>query len=121
MKSGDPHTAFLGAETKSYAQLTQLERKVLSKHQKVIVLWSIIASFSYALIWYWLPSVDSFVGSQFNLGTIQISLLISSFGAAFILTNFLWGHLNDKYWPNRIVTIGLIIAGISTFLFRYST
>ena len=121
MKSGDPHIAFLGAETKSYAQLTQLERKILSRHQKVIVLWSIIASFSYALIWYWLPSVDSFVGSQFNLGTIQISLLISSFGAAFILTNFLWGHLNDKYWPNRIVTIGLIIAGISTFLFRYST
>lgn len=121
MKNGDPRDAFLGASTKSHSELTVQEKRILSRHQKIVVAWSIIASFSYALIWYWLPSVDSFIGAQFNLDAFQIGLLISSFGAAFILTNFLWGHMNDKYWPNRIVAIGLIVAGLSTFMFRYAT
>jgi len=120
MKMGDPHDAFPRAQTRSYTQLTAQERKILSRHQRLIILWSVLASFSYALIWYWLPSVDSFIGAQFNLDTFQIGLLISSFGASFILTNFLWGHMNDEYWPNRIVTIGLVVAGLSTFLFRYA-
>ena len=107
--------------TKAYAELTEKERRILSRQQKIIVSWSIIASFTYALIWYWVPSVDSFIQKQFALTTFDVGLLISSFGAAFILTNFMWGHLNDRFRPNRVVTIGLIIAGITTFLFQYVT
>ena len=121
MKKGDPIYAYPNSKRKAFAELNETEKRILSRHQKTIIIWSITASFSYALIWYWLPSVDSFIGSQFSLSTFQIGLLISSFGAAFILTNFLWGHLNDEYWPNRIVTIGLIVAGMSTFLFTHAT
>ncbi|MEM0135504.1 MAG: MFS transporter [Thermoplasmatales archaeon] len=121
MKKGNPIYAFPDAKQKAFVELSETEKRILSRHQKTIITWSIIASFSYALIWYWFPSVDSFIGAQFSLSAFQIGLLISSFGAAFILTNFLWGHLNDEYWPNRTVTVGLIIAGLSTFLFVRST
>ncbi|MEM0127516.1 MAG: MFS transporter [Thermoplasmatales archaeon] len=121
MKKGVPEEAFPDAPKKAYAELGKDERRRLSHQQQIIVVWSIIASFSYALIWYWLPSVDSFIASQFSLDVFYVGLLISTFGGSFILTNFLWGHLNDRYWPNRIVTIGLVMAGISTFLFRYAS
>lgn len=106
---------------KSYSELTEKEHSILKRQQKIIVTWSIMASFTYALIWYWVPSVDSFIGKQFALTSFEIGLLISSFGAAFIVTNFMWGHLNDRFHPNRVVTIGLILAGISTFMFQYVT
>lgn len=121
MKKGAPEEAFPDAAKKALVELDQNEKRKLSRQQKIIVVWSVIASFSYALIWYWLPSVDSFIASQFSLNVFYVGLLISIFGGAFILTNFLWGHLNDRYWPNRIVTLGLIFAGLSTFLFKYAT
>ncbi|MGC8644988.1 MAG: MFS transporter [Thermoplasmata archaeon] len=121
MKYGDPNQAFRDAGKKAHAELSDGERRALRRQQRVIILWSIIASFSYALIWYWLPSVDSFIAGQYDLSVLYVGILISAFGGAFIVTNFLWGHLNDIYWPNRVVTVGLIVAGISTFLFRYAT
>ena len=121
MKKGVPEEAFAGVEKKAFVQLSREEKERLGNQQKIIIAWSIMASFSYALIWYWLPSVDSFIGMQFSLNGFYIGLLISAFGGAFIVTNFLWGHLNDRYWPNRVVTLGLIIAGVATFLFRYTT
>jgi len=121
MKEGIPEVAFAKAEKKAFVQLSSEEKERLRIQQKIIIAWSVMASFSYALIWYWLPSVDSFIAAQFSLSAFYVGLLISAFGGAFIVTNFLWGHLNDRYWPNRVVTIGLIVAGLSTFLFKYTT
>lgn len=118
-QTGTENTNF--GQSKSYSELTDREIGVLHRQQKIIVTWSIMASFTYALIWYWVPSVDSFIGKQFSLSSFDVGLLISAFGAAFIVTNFMWGHLNDRFHPNRVVTIGLILAGISTFLFQYVT
>ena len=119
MKSGDPIKAYPESPVKAFVQLTPDEKKLLKRRQFVILFWSILGSFTYALIWYWLPSVDTFIGQQNNFNSFQIGLLISAFGGAFIVTNFLWGHMNDVYWPFRIVTIGFILAGLTTFLFPY--
>lgn len=120
MKYGNPLKAWPDVPVKAYAQLTDKEKDSLRIRQMIVLAWSIIGSFAYALIWYWLPSVDVFVGKQLLFGQFQIGLLISSFGAAFIVTNFLWGYLNDVYWPYRIVTIGFLLAGISTMAFPYA-
>lgn len=126
MKSGDPLKAWPDAPVKAYVQLTDGEKKTLGRRQKIILIWSLLASFTYALIWYWLnavgispnPTLVS-VAHTYNFTSAEIGYLISAFAAGFIITNFIWGHLNDNYWPYRIVTIGLIIAGITTVLFPY--
>ncbi len=117
MKKGDPLKAWPEVPVKAYVELTDREKQILRRRQLMILSWSILGSFTYALIWYWLPSVDGFIGSQFGFGPFEIGLLISSFGGAFIVTNFIWGHLNDVYWPYRVMTAGFILAGLSTLLF----
>jgi len=117
LRKGDPLKAWPEVPVKAYVELSDREKAVLRRRQIMILAWSILGSFTYALIWYWLPSVDSFIGSQFGFGAFDIGLLISSFGGAFIVTNFLWGHLNDVYWPYRVMTVGFIVAGLSTVVF----
>ena len=119
MKTGDTLKAWSGVPVKAYVQLSEKEKSKLKRIQITILSWSIFGSFTYALIWYWLPSVDTFIGSQFNFNSFDIGILISAFGGAFILTNFIWGHLNDVYWPYRVVTLGFILAGITTLTFPY--
>ena len=120
MKTGDPLKAWSGVPVKAYVQLSEKEKSKLKRIQITILLWSILGSFTYALIWYWLPSVDTFIGTQFSFNSFEIGVLISAFGGAFIVTNFMWGHLNDVYWPYRIVTIGFILAGLTTLTFPYA-
>jgi hypothetical protein len=83
MKTGDPLKAWSGVPVKAYVQLSDKEKSKLKRIQIMILTWSILGSFTYALIWYWVPSVDSFIGKQFALTSFEIGLLISSFGAAF--------------------------------------
>ncbi|AKA48592.1 hypothetical protein IX51_05195 [uncultured archaeon] len=126
MKSGDPLKAWPDVPVKAYVQLTDNEKKLLGRRQKIILIWSILASFTYALIWYWLnavgispnPTLIS-VAHTYSFSPTQIGYLVSAFAAGFIITNFIWGHLNDNYWPYRIVTVGLIVAGLTTLIFPY--
>lgn len=126
MKSGDPLKVWPDVPVKAYVQLNEGEKKRLGRRQKIILGWSLLASFTYALIWYWLnavglspnPTLIS-VAHTYAFSPQQIGYLISAFAAGFIVTNFLWGHLNDNFWPYRIVTIGLIVAGGTTVLFPY--
>ncbi len=119
MKKGDPFVIWPNVPIKAFVQLTNDEKQRLRRQQRLVLIWSILGSFTYAAIWYWFPTSDQFIVAQYGFGSLQIGILIATFGAAFIVTNFLWGYLNDLYWPYRIVTIGLIIAGISTFFFPY--
>ncbi len=126
MKSGDPLKVWPDVPVKAYMQLTDNEKKKLSSRQIIILVWSILASFTYALIWYWLngvaispnPTALS-VAHTYGFSPAEVGYLVSAFAAGFIITNFIWGHLNDNYWPYRIVTIGLVIAGITTIIFPY--
>lgn len=120
MKSGDPFKVWPDVPVKAYVQLTDSEKGILRRRQAIILTWSILAAFTYALIWYWLNAVgQNFIAPTYGFNSVQIGYLISAFAAGFIVTNFVWGHLNDVYWPYRIVTIGLIIAGLTTIVFPY--
>jgi len=118
---GDPTEIWKEVPVKSFFDLSVSERSRLARQQKLVMVWSVLASFSYALIWYWLPATDSFIQAQYGFSPFQVGILISTFGGAFIVTNFMWGHLNDVYWPYRVVTVGLIVAGASTFIYPLLT
>ncbi len=126
MKSGNPLKVWPDVPVKAFVQLTDGEKKILGRRQKIILVWSILASFTYALIWYWLnavgispnPTLIS-VAATYKFNPAEIGYLVSAFAAGFIVTNFIWGHLNDNYWPYRIVTVGLIVAGAMTIIFPY--
>lgn len=58
--------------------------------------------------------------AKFGIGHAQVGLLLSSFLGSYALSQILTGYIADRYGGKKLLSIGLLLYGIFSFLFATS-